>query len=72
MKAFVASERSRAIKDKRRPEFSSEAFHKWAASDLKSPRSIWLYFMCISNGCMLVTLRAAIRFVVANLLIGFA
>ena len=39
-----------------------DRFHHWAATDLKTPRSVWLYSMCVSAGSLLVVLRAAIRY----------
>ena len=53
---------SEARDEKRSPDVSTDSFHRWAAHKLKSPRSVWLYFMCVSIGTMLVILRAAIRF----------
>ena len=61
IRLFVKSEKYLAKKENRAPVLSCESFHKWAAVNLRSPRSIWLYFMCISTGCFLIILRAAIR-----------
>ena len=60
---FVKSEELKARRENRAPaEITPELFHVWAKTELKSPRSLWLYYMCVSSGSMLVVLRAAIRF----------
>ena len=62
MRAFVLSEMSEARNEKRSPDVSTDSVHRWATHKLKSPRSVWLYLMCVSIGTMLVILRAAIRY----------
>jgi hypothetical protein len=63
MTIFIKAEELKARKDNREMiEINPDTFHTWATKQLKSPRSIWLYSMCVSAGSMLVVLRAAIRF----------
>ena len=62
LNAFYRSELKLSKREKRSPRFTADNFHVWAAAELRSPRSVWLYYTCISCGIMLVILRAAIRF----------
>jgi hypothetical protein len=61
MVIFIKAEQLKARKEDREIEINPDTFHNWATKELKSPRSIWLYSMCVSSGSMLVVLRAAIR-----------
>ena len=62
IRVYIDEEKKAASLANRDPEpFNSDNLHKWANSNLKSPRSAWLYSVAFSFGTMLVILRAAIR-----------
>ena len=57
VRAFVLSEMSEAINEKISPDVLTDSFHRWAAHKLKSLKRVWLYYMCVSIGTMLVILE---------------
>ena len=54
---------------KARVRLTIEGFHKWASSELRSPRAKWLYSVAFSFGTMLIVWRAAMRYVLLKHLI---
>ena len=62
LRLFVTEEERSARRERRATvPFTVENFTNWAAENLHSPRSVWLFSMGFSLGTVFVVLRAAIR-----------